>query len=131
MLTSGQCVVAAYQTEGDIICPKCADKVIMYDIELEREKREAALAESEGRDLRWHEEREILDECVEEFRARMRDEGLSEIIQYSLDEYDQEGEGVYCGHCGEVLVEPVEIEDDEDEQDSDDGVTELDEPKEV
>ena len=72
MLTSGQCVVAAYQTEGDIICPACADKVIKFDMDVTRQEREAALAESKGRELHWHEEREILEQVEEEYRARMR-----------------------------------------------------------
>lgn len=113
MLTSGQCVIAAYLTDGDVICVDCANKVLP-DAEtlIEERTNEAASELGEGESLSWSERREIREAVEQEVREAEENEGLRPLIQYELDSDETwNEEGLYCGDCGKELVEPYEDPD--------------------
>lgn len=109
MLTSGQCVIAAYLTDGDVICPSCADKRIDFDYEVKVGEALDAFEEREGRSPTWSEEHDIEKKVKEARRQAEEDADLRPLIQYDLDSDETwHNDGLYCGNCGEVLVEPCD-----------------------
>ena len=121
MLTSGQCVVAAYLTDGGVICPSCADKRVgvNYDDTLEHLCSEWE-DEHKGESVPWRVEMDLRDKAEEEVRSAQEEEDLRPLIQYELDSDEgfQES-GCYCDDCGEELVEPTPVEEEEDDAEAD------------
>ena len=89
MLTSGQCVIAAYLTDGGLVCPDCARKD----------------------DSLFHDD-------SDENRVETEKGTEAAIIQYTLDSEFCES-GAFCDDCGEVLIEPDPVEDEEEDEDED------------
>jgi len=115
MLTSGQCRIAAYLTDGDVICTDCAEKLLpSYDELYELMVTEAKKAV--GRDLTWSEDRDIRGDIDDAIREAEESEGLRPLIQYELDSDETWQEyGLSCGRCMAELVEPSPQEEPEDE----------------
>jgi hypothetical protein len=117
MLTSGQCRVAAYLTDGDVVCVSCGEKRMaealgglmpdeFYDQQM------AAARERNGGDLTWYQEHDVRDEINDRLRAAEEKVGLQPLIQYNLDSDESwQAEGLSCGDCGETLVEPWQDEE--------------------
>jgi hypothetical protein len=116
MLTSGQCRVAAYLTDGGVVCLECGEKELSINRENEAEARFLAFTESHGRPPRWSEERAIEEVIEEEIKIEMAEKGIRPLIQYELDSDESWSEdGLSCDGCGTELVEPMPDMDAEDE----------------
>lgn len=131
MLTAGQCVTAAYMTDGGLVCPDCANKLIeeyqsengiTYETEYG-----AALAEYTKKcgtpDL-WRKDR-IAREVEEKMEAAACEAlDMQPIIQYTLD--SKWGEmGATCDNCDTLLVEGEPSEDETYDEDLDDETGEA------
>jgi hypothetical protein len=116
MLTSGQCRVAAYMTDGGIVCVECGEKKLSINRENELEARELAFEEQHGHPARWSEQRDIEDGVDRDVAAEMEKIGIQPLIQYNLDSNEAFAtEGCYCDDCGTELVEPTPDVDSEEE----------------
>jgi transcription initiation factor IIE alpha subunit len=129
MLTSGQCVVAAYMTDGGFICPSCASKrtEVNYDDTLDKLCDEWSDNHG-GEPVPFREQMELRDKAEDIVRTAEEGANLRPLIQYELDsdEHFQEN-GLTCDDCDEVLVEADEPEDEEEEIEYTDEARELDE----
>lgn len=115
MLTSGQCKVAAYLTDGDIICLKCGQARIGFDEDEFVQDYIDEKFEDSVDGPSYHEEQVAIDEARELINSRLKELHLRELIQYDLDSDDSES-GISCGGCGEVLTEPYEEPDEYTEE---------------
>jgi RNA polymerase subunit RPABC4/transcription elongation factor Spt4 len=109
MLTAGQCIVAAFLTDGgSIICPDCAEKRLSFDwSQAFADAIEVAQEAKNNEPLSWTEENDIRDEMNARQREAEEDAGLEPLIQYSLDGDEGFQEfGCWCSDCDCVLVEP-------------------------
>jgi hypothetical protein len=114
MLTSGQCVIAAYLTDGDIICPDCAEKLIPVTVEQLNEGARWSLEIEQKRDIYSHEKWDCADWARATYAALEEAVGIQPLIQYSLDSEFSDG-GASCGDCGCILVEADEPEEDKED----------------
>ncbi len=117
MLTSGQCRIAAYLTDGDVICTDCTEKEI-GDFDLVLDERLEGAEATKGEVLTYDERRDIEEEVEQTRDERLESEGLLPLIQYDLDSDETWQEhGLSCGRCHKELVEPMPVEEatDEDE----------------
>jgi hypothetical protein len=110
MLTTGQCQVAAYLTDGDVICTDCAEHRINFN---EEDRYDELVDEEPGDEVpSWHRARELRKQAEAERREREEAEGLRPLIQYELDSDEcWQEDGLTCGDCGAILVEPYEDPD--------------------
>lgn len=83
MLTAFQCEIVAYIGDGDVYCPGCATGRVRPDIEIEGDADEDAIHEQDYEDA-----------------------GLGAIIRYTAE--DEWPGGLWCGDCGDEIVEPSE-----------------------
>jgi hypothetical protein len=117
MLTASQCIVAAYMTDGDVICPDCARTRLNFDgNQVLADLREEA-EEKKGSPLSWSEDRDLEQNVNDQERDAEEAAGLQPLIQYDLDSDETfQADGLTCGDCGCELVEPDPQENDEEEQ---------------
>jgi len=132
MLTSGQCRVAAYLTDGDVLCVECAEKSLPnFDVEVDK-LYEAFKAENPGEEPTYYQERQWHEKVNAAIHEAEEREDLRPLIQYELDSEESWQEyGLSCGHCGEELVEAQPEESDiEQTEEAEDLDNWLDEEKE-
>jgi hypothetical protein len=109
MLTSRQCVVAAFLTDdGSILCPDCAEKRIDFDwSQAFADAVKAAQKAKNNEPLPWTEENDIRDDMNARQREAEKAAGLEPLIQYELDSDEGFQEfGCGCDDCDCILVEP-------------------------
>jgi hypothetical protein len=135
MLTSGQCVLAAYMTDGGIVCVECAQKrhpEIDGD-QLLADAMEQAEEANEG-PLSWADQHDVRERIEAQVREAEEAADLRPLIEYELSSDESFAEdGCYCDDCGKELVEPdpqdeEEIEMDEETQELDEHLGEQEGP---
>lgn len=118
MLTTGQCRVAAYLTDGDVVCVECGEKRLKLDREQMIENRLDQYEKEHGSAPTYWRQNRLEEEVDRLIQEEMNEQGLEPLIQYTLDsEESWQTDGLYCGDCGTELVEPQPVEDEDVEDD--------------
>jgi hypothetical protein len=117
MLTSGQCQIAAFMSDGgSFYCPMCAEKKIGFDWSQAFDDAVEAAQVAKGTNrLDWQEEDAIRTAIDLRQRDAERKHNLQPMIQYEMDSNFSE-DGCWCDDCGceivEQYIEPeVEMDD--------------------
>lgn len=105
MLSANQCIITAYLTDGDIICPECANKRVPVTQEQLYNGAVLALEIEQGQNASGWEEWILTQWVCGEWEKILESMNLRPIIQYTLDSEFSE-DGAVCGDCGCILIEP-------------------------